>query len=131
MASIGTKKVDLGDGDWADILTELTHGTARKVQDVTRRFLKAPDAKLSVAEGDDGKLKSEVKAKEIDVDWDKADFTQADDILIIGQTSAWSFGEEVSQAVLDTIPERKRDALLKACDEEYNSRPLPESGGES
>ena len=129
MAEIGTKTIDLGGGDSAVILQELTHGTSRKVQAITRVFLKAPDAKLEIKE-DKGKTEAKVTSQEVAVDWENADFTKADDALILGQTAKWSFGE-VTQEVLDTLAETKRDALLKAVDEECDARPLPESGEES
>lgn len=119
-------RAELTGGRWAKILPEITHGTSRRVEAANRKYLKFSVATVKVAEGQP--LAEAAKGVEVELDIANADFTEANDLLILGQVAEWSFGE-VSQEVLDTIPEALRDELLKKCDEVYSSRPLAGSGG--
>jgi len=137
MSGIGTKKIDLGDGDFAVIFTEMKHGTKRRVEQITRKFLVMPAAQIQAKEVDgkiktdflvNGKVTPEEEVQAVDIDWVHADFTEATDAMILGQVQDWSFGP-VDQSVLDDMAEAKREALARACDAEYGAVPLPGSGG--
>jgi len=127
-------KVKLDGGNWAKVYPELRHGTARRVEEANRKYLRFSTDTVKVAEGQP--LSEAAKGVEVILDIAHADFTDANDIMILGQTHSWSYGaateEEpntVTQAVLDTIPEAARDVILQKIDELIKKRPLTGSGG--
>lgn len=132
-------KIDMGDGDEAVMLTEMKHGTQKRIEEITRPALIYPETKFNVA---DGKVvKAELKTTEVGIDWSKADLTAVDDACILGQVITWSFGEQtaaelrlepgsapVTREILDSLPEGKYKILKAKVDEVFAEIPLAESG---
>lgn len=119
--------IDLGGGDTAIMLTEMRHGTQRRIEEITRPALIYPETQLKVA---DGKIiKAEIKSSEVGIDWSKADLTAVDDACILGQVISWSFGE-VTREVLDTLSQSKYKILKAKVDEVFVEVPLAGSGAE-
>jgi len=133
--------IDMGDGDLAIMLTEMRHGTQRRIEEITRPALVYPDTTVKIA---DGKVvKAEVKATEVSIDWSKADLVAVDDACILGQVLSWTFSEKtatelrlepgsapVSREILDNLPESKYKALKQKVDEVFTQVPLAGSGTE-
>jgi hypothetical protein len=131
-----TERLDLGDGDFAVLFVELKHKTERAVGDLMRKFIKAPQGiKIQIPEGEnvakvaaDLTAKAQEKAKimgELEIDFANADFSGAADIMILNQVKEWSFGD-VTQAVLDEMPAKKRDQIARRFDVLF---PFPQGGG--
>lgn len=125
-----TEKVKLGEGQSAVFYQELLHGTQRAVSNLTRPYLKSEGdkfPKLTVKEGErDVQVET---AKALYVELDKVDWEAVNDAIILGQVKEWSFGE-VTQEVLDGLPERFREALKSKSDALYGGKgPLPVGGG--
>lgn len=118
--------VKMQGGKWAKLYPELLHGTARRVEAANRKYLRFSTGSVKVEEGQT--IQDAAKGVEVILDIANADFTEANDMLILGQVAEWSFGE-VAQEVLDGIPEALREQMLKECDRLYSSRPLTGSGG--
>jgi hypothetical protein len=115
-----TVTIDLGDGDCAELYEQLRHGTARKIQEVYQSYeslpgyqeaMKIPDIKERA-----GKLQSIISG---------IDLTRASDVLLIGQIKEWTLGE-ISQAVLDDMPESKHAILTREANRLY-APPLADS----
>jgi len=123
-----TVNIDLGDGHSTTMLKELKHGTERRVKEISRRFLKGKDGANPSFEfkEEDGKPHASVIGS-VEVDLEKFDATGATDLMILLQTVEWSFGE-ITQEVLDDLPERIHDKIDAAMKEMYVS-PLAASGG--
>jgi len=122
-------KIDLGDGHSTTMLKELKHGTERRVKEISRRFLKGKNGanpSFEIKESEDGKPQATVTGS-VEVDLEKFDVTGATDLMILLQTVEWSFGE-ITQEVLDDLPERIHDKIDAAMKEMYVS-PLAVSGG--
>lgn len=131
--------IDMGDGDSAVMLTEMRHGTQRRIEEITRPALIYPETSIKVS---DGKVvKADVKSEEVGIDWSKADLTAVDDECILGQVVTWSFGEKtaeelrldsgsapVTREILDSLPEKKYKVLKAKVDEVFSQVPLAESG---
>jgi glycerophosphoryl diester phosphodiesterase len=131
--------IELGDGDSAVMLTEMRHGTQRRIEEITRPALIYPETKIKVA---DGKVvKADVKSDEVGIDWSKADLTAVDDACILGQVINWTFGDKtatelrlnpgpapVTREVLDSLPESKYKTLKAKVDEVFANVPLAGSG---
>ncbi len=133
---IKTERLELGDGDFAVLQVEMKHKTERLVADLMRKFIKAPQG-VKIAIPESGKVnqaaaelaaqaKDQVKVLgTLEIDFANADFQGAADIMILNQVKEWSFGD-VTQAVLDEMPTRKRDLIAKRFDELF---PFPQGGG--
>ena len=125
---VKTDRVDLGDGQYAVFFKEIRHGTQKAVNSLTRPFLKYPEGQSpKLVQGKDlkpmiqGTTEGEIDLKEIDLD-------AVSDVIIIGQVKEWSFGD-VSQAILDGLPESIRTILKTASDRLYgDAGPLPPTG---
>lgn len=118
-----TSRVDLGDGDSAELYRELRHGTSRRVQELYRPFLAKPEVKEALKSA----TEEEVLAKLYEIIAPTADVIGAADILILGQVKAWTFGA-ITQEVLDDMSERKREILLQEANKLYGEVPLPQGG---
>ena len=107
-------RVDLNDGDWAELYTEMRHGTVRTVEQIYRPYFSRPEyqeiLKIDSLEEKQRKLLSMVIHTE--------DMSRATDTMLLGQIKSWSFGE-VTQAVLDDIPEQKHEILVKEANKLY------------
>lgn len=139
-------RVELGDNDWADIHPKLLHGTARRIEDAIRKYVKVKPNIAKLAElskgqaeqspktlgGDggttvqfvekEGEVKTNILA-EVEVDFDHINYTESTQIMILNQTKAWSFGA-VTLEVLDTVDEAKFIELQKEMDSRYGKIPL-------
>lgn len=135
-------KIDMGDGDTAIMLTEMRHGTQRRIEEITRPALIYPETSLKVA---DGKVvKADIKSDEVGIDWSKADLVAVDDACMLGQILTWSFGEKTSREMgnepgaapvnrdnLDNLPQTKYKILKAKVDEVFAEVPLAKSGAGS
>ena len=121
-------RLELGKERYALLYPYLRHGTKRRVESANRKYLKYSTDTVKVAEGQS--IKDAAKGVEVILDIAHADFTEANDLLILGQVAEWSLGA-VTQEVLDTLDEATYETLLKRIDEEVNKDPLPGSGGKS
>jgi hypothetical protein len=108
-----TITIDLGDGDCAELYEQLRHGTARRIQEIYQPYesvpayqeaMKIPDIKERAS-----KLQSIILG---------ADLTRASDAMIIGQIKEWTLGE-ISQTVLDDMPESKHAILIREANRLY------------
>ena len=122
-----TEVIDLGDGHWTTMFKELKHGTERRVKEISRKFLKGKDGNNPSFDfkEEDGKPQATVTGS-VEVDLEKFDATGATDLMILLQTVEWSFGE-ITQEVLDDLPERIHDKIDAAMKEMYVS-PLAVGG---
>ena len=123
-----TIRVDLGDGDSAELYAELRHGTSKKVQEIYRPYLSKPEVLKALEEGtEEEKLK-----KLYDIIAPTTDVTGAADTLIIGQVKEWVIGGQrlpVTQETLDNeVSEKKREILATEANKLYGSIPLAVSG---
>jgi len=129
-----TVKVDLPDGNTAELYVELKHRTQRAVEEITRQYLTYPEGagKLRVTQGEDGegavKTKAAVKELEVTVDLERIDWTAVNEIVILNQVASWSFGE-VTAEVLAEQSEAVFEALKVKVNELYRGNfPLAKSG---
>lgn len=115
-----TVTIDLKDGDYAELYEQLRHGTARQIQEIYHPYgslpayqeaMKIPDIKERAS-----KLQSIISG---------VDLTRASDAMIIGQIKEWIFGE-ISQAILDDMPESKHEILIREANRLY-APPLADS----
>lgn len=121
-----TTKVDLAEGHWAVVATEIKHRTQRLQGDITRRSLKSSDAKRPVLTLTD-ELKASVKGGDIEIDLAEVDWTAVNDIMVLNQTVAWSFGP-VTEDVYGNIPDRFTAELIEAMNRLYGEDPLAATG---
>jgi hypothetical protein len=116
-----TVKIDMGDGDFAIVFKEMKHKTSNALQNLLRNAMSPADFI---------KLQAELQ-KESDVEKRKARLSQipveGDDVVtILNQVESWSFGE-VTQTVIDNMPEAKYQILLAEVNKLYSQRPLATS----
>ncbi|MCK5642370.1 MAG: hypothetical protein KAJ19_16305 [Gammaproteobacteria bacterium] len=125
---IPTTRVDLGNGHWADLYTEVKRITARLHEGEIRQHLRPlGEEPLLWSE-----LTSEQKPWPNDYVLNPADVDQARiaEIYVLHQVKDWDFGP-VDQATLDDMPRDAFIALRAAIDAQYESDPLAVSGGVS
>lgn len=123
---IKTDRVDLGNKQWAEMYRELRHGTQKAVSAITRPFLKYGNGKATLSVEGEGTPKVKGVGK-VEVQLDKVNWDEVNDLIIIGQVKEWSFGP-VDQETLDGIPEAFRERLVQEANKRYG-RPLAKSGG--
>jgi len=121
-------RIDLGDEDYALLLSEKTHGTQKRCNDISRPALIYPETKLTMG-SDRDIIKNQIQSGEVYIDWAKVNTEALNDALILGQVVEWSFGE-VTEKVLDGIPETKYQTLMLKINEVFGD-PLAVSGIES
>ena len=111
-------RIELGDGDYAELYNEITHKTSKNLQRLIRTSL-----------GDAGTLELQAKLSKAPDMQAKRDVLKdvqlegEDEIIFLNQTVKWSFGE-VNQSVLDSIPEIKYQMLKAEVDKLYSQPPL-------
>lgn len=131
---IKTKRVELDGGEWAEFYQELRHGTQRAINEIVRPLLKttqggAAVAKFTAAEGE-GQVPKVEEPKELVVDMAQVDYTAVNELTILGQVKAWSFGDKVDRPTLDGLPDTIFEALVEVANQLYgNAGPLPSGGG--
>ena len=129
-----TVKVDLPEGNKAELYADMKHKTQRAVEEVTRPYLTYPEGmgKLKISQGEDGgtiKAKAAVEEVEVTVDLKAIDWTKVNEIIILNQVASWSLGEVTSE-VLGDQSEAVFEALRVTVNELYrDSFPLARSGG--
>lgn len=130
-----TVRVDLPDGNTAELYAFMKHKTQVAVEEVTRQYLTYPEGagKLQVSQGDDGGLavrtKVPAEALEVTVDLDRINWTAVTEIIILNQVASWSLGE-VTAEVLAEQSEIMFAALKTKVNAFYQGTfPLPGSGG--
>ncbi len=136
-----TKRVDLGNGDYAELYVELRHGTSKRVQEIYRPVLQKPEVMallnkdLPAGLTDEQRKAEEEKllAELYKLVKDTADVLGAADAMIIGQVKEWCIDGTslpVTQETLDNeISERQREILMKEGNALYGEVPLPSGGG--
>jgi len=128
-----TVKVDLPDGNTAEMYADMKHKTQRAVEEATRQYLTYPEGagKFKVTQGEDGeqsiKSKAAAEGLEVTVDLGRIDWTAVNEIIILNQVASWSFGE-VTAEVLEEQSEAVFEALKAKANEMYKI-PLAKSGG--
>ena len=128
-----TVRVDLPDGNTAQLYAEMKHKTQRAVEEITRQYLTYPEGvgKLKVSQGEDGgaiKTKAAVEEVEVTVDLERIDWTAVNEIIILNQVASWSFGE-VTAEVLGEQSEAVFEALKRKVNELFRDTfPLQKSG---
>ena len=127
-----TIKVDLPDGNTAELYAAMKHKTQRAVEEATRQYLTYPEGagKVKVTVGEDGeqsiKAKAAAEGMEVNIDLEKIDWNAVNEIIILNQVASWSFGE-VTAEVLAEQSEAVFQALKAKVNEMYNF-PLAKSG---
>ena len=117
---MNTIRVDLSEGDYAELYVQLRHGTARKLQEIYQPYMPLPAYQEAI---EISNLKERAKALEKIIS--QVDITRASDMMILGQIKEWSFGE-ISQNVLDDISQSKHEILTREANKLY-APPLTES----
>jgi len=130
-----TVKVDLPDGNMAEMYAEMKHKTQRAVEEATRQYLTYPEGagKVKLTQGEDGEQSLKAKAAgeglEVTIDLERIDWNAVNEIIILNQVASWSFGE-VTAAVLEEQSEAVFQALKAKVNEMYKV-PLAFGGGAS
>ncbi len=114
-----TVRIELGDTDYAIVLSEMRHRTTKLVRQALQKCLKPRGKPI---------LLSEIKTgaellTEAEIDFEKLDSDQNAEIILLNQTTEWSFGE-VNQETLDNIPTSKYEKLIAEVDKLYSQPPL-------
>lgn len=127
---IKTKRVELSEGQWAEFYLELRHGTQRRINEIVRPLMKtaqgAAIVKAAVQEGQAPKVEAPT---ELVVDMAQVDYTAVNELTILGQVKAWSFGDLVDRATLDGVPDTMFEALVEEANKLYGQGPLASGGG--
>ena len=129
-----TIKVDLPDGNTAEMYADMKHKTQRAVEEVTRQYLTYPEGvgKLKVSQGEDGgPIKTKAAGEEVvvTVALVRIDGTAINEFIILNQVASWSLGEVTSE-VLGDQSEAIYEALKLKVNELYrDSFPLARRGG--
>ena len=111
-------RIELGDGDYAELYNEITHKTSKCLQRLIRTSL-----------GDNGTLELQAKLSNAPDMQAKRDILKdislegEDEIIILNQTVKWSFGE-VNQSALDVMSDIKYQMLKAEVDKLYSQPPL-------
>ncbi len=95
-------RVDLGDGQWADIFKEVLHRTKRQIQEIAQPFFDLGGGHATMKIDSEGAVSADVKG-DIEVDITKLPLSQITDIMIVGQVAAWSFADEVNHETLGML----------------------------
>jgi len=103
-------RVDLGDGQWADIYSEVLHRTKRLIGEIAQPFFNMGGGQATMKVGADGSVKTDVQG-DIEVDITALPLTRITDTMIVGQVAAWSFADDVSHETLGMLPDRFHEAL--------------------
>ena len=117
------------DGPWWEYRIRLTHGVARAM---TEANLKAINP--SRFQDEDGMGRNMVAKAGVEIDWSRWDLGAEEDILLLGMTVAWSYGETVDKEVLDLeVPEDHYQAIVKRLNalQIETGSPLPVNGSSS
>ncbi len=106
-----TERIEFPDGSWWEFATKKTYGVQRAVQAVIKKHLKAiPDTQNPTQ-------------MNIDIDWPNVDFEEANRVMVLKSTTAWSFGE-VNSEVMNNIPCDYVEKVLVRMNELYSSGPF-------
>ena len=126
-----TVKIELPDGNTAELYSHMKHKTQRAVEELMREHLTFPDSarKIRVKQDSEGKITSDAKDEvEVSIDLTAIDFGRVNECIILNQVASWSFGP-VSITVLDEQSGEVVAALKAACESQYEDKsPLPPSG---
>lgn len=113
-----TVRIEL-EGDYAIVLKEMRHSTAKILQALVRRSL-----------GDSGVLDLQERLRKAPDDAARRQIITEnsvdgeDEIILLNQVIEWSFGA-VSQEILDNIPQSKYQKLASEVDRLYTPVPFP------
>jgi hypothetical protein len=115
---------------YADFYVEIRHGTNKAISAVIRPFARAENKDTApivvIKPGEEAKVQG---GYTIELPIDKIDMDEINDLFILGQVKAWSFGE-VDRGVLDSMPEKLHERLVNEVNRLYGqSGPLAPSGG--
>ena len=105
-----TRRIEFDGGDWWEVYQELSQGTYRAVEQVTRRMLRLDGARVDAATG--------ALSGGIALDPERWDAEAANEVLLLGSTPRWSYGD-VTREVYDTVPRRHVEDVLAYVNEVY------------
>jgi len=116
-----TVHITLSDGGTAEMYDKLLHGTVRAVQSIYAPLIDGPHGAdiLKLVESGSPELAEKMKGLST---WDTMD--KANRATILGQVASWSFGE-VTESVLDSIPDEDYEAIREWCDKRYSAPLVP------
>jgi hypothetical protein len=115
-----TITIDLGDGDCAELFEQLKHGTARRIQEIYQPYQSRSEYQEALKIPD---IKERTRCLQGIIS--QVDLTLANDTMILGQIKEWTLGD-ITQAVLDDMPEDKHQILSKEANRLY-APPLADS----
>ena len=101
MSGIESKRIEFEDGTWWEIVDEISFGVSRKLA----RTVAKHDSTIEAA-------------------------FEANVVVLIDCTIAWSFANEVSEEELEKIPSWKAQHMLKEMDNLYDLAKTPEEKAE-
>lgn len=121
-----TFRIDLGDGDWADIYKEVLRVTARLHQAEMRKYMTITD---KVGEGGKMLLSEMEKLKEMPKPDFYINFADVDDdaineIYILNQVAEWSLGPVDKETIDKGMTNKQYRTLVQEMDGLYKPLPL-------
>ena len=118
---IATERIDLGEGQWADMFTEVKRVTARLHEAEIRKHLRPVDDRpLAFSDVLSG---AREWPKDYLINPAAVDHGLVAEVYALHQVKAWSFGP-VTQETLDNMPKRFFELLRNDIDERYQADPL-------
>jgi hypothetical protein len=123
-----TKRIELGDGDYAVAIKELLHRTSRQVQQYYRRFMKPMGKAVLLSDVQAGRA---ALLNDYEIDMASVDEDEVAEIFVLNQVTEWSFGAVTSETITsNNMPSSKYEALKKELNELYKPAPfLGKPGG--
>ncbi|MDP2364513.1 MAG: hypothetical protein Q8M94_12190 [Ignavibacteria bacterium] len=119
-------RVNLGNGDWADMFLYLKHGTSVEVQALYRPYLSEPGVMATLSRMEATCTEIELLGKVHEFLKDSPVILEAADLMIVKQVSAWSFGPVDKVTLYNEVPEDKRNLIAAKGNELYA---IPLAGG--
>ena len=108
-----TKTFTFPDGSWWEVYQEKTWGTERAIAQAVKKFLKIANPQINQLTG--------VVNGEVNIDWDKWDPQEANEVLLLHSPKAWSFGV-VNAEILQNLPKAQVEEVLAYLDAAYASQ---------
>lgn len=116
-----TRRIDLGDDDYAMVIVPLIHKTSKLVQAYYKPYMKSIGKPVLLSELQAGKV---ALNNDYELDLNAVDDDAVADIFILNQVSEWSFGT-VSRESIDNMPSDKYNLLVKELNGLYKPTPFP------
>jgi len=116
-----TKRIELGDNDYALAIIPLLHKTSRQVQAYYRPFMKLTGKPVLLSDVQAGKANV---LNDYEIDLNAVDDDAVAQIFIMNQVTEWSFGD-MNRETIDNIPEDKYKLLVQELNGLYKPAPFP------